>query len=126
MDYEKELYNEIGKKIKKRRKELGITQERLATITNYSFSFIKNIESSTYQSFSISALNTIAKALNTNIKSLLPDEILLLPKIQEMKCGYCNYQMELPIEIVKLLGTIEEITKKKIRLTCPKCHKKIV
>ena len=42
------------------------------------------------------------------MKSLLPDEILLLPKIKEMKCGYCNYKMELPIEIVKTTNYVYE------------------
>ena len=31
---ELELYNEIGKNIKNKRKELGITQEELAKLTN--------------------------------------------------------------------------------------------
>lgn len=84
MNYEKKLYNEIGKKIKLARKKLGITQEGLAQLTNYSDSFIANIESSTYQSFSISALNNIAKALNTTMKELLPDEIILSNKYEEI------------------------------------------
>ena len=46
-----ELYNIIGQNIKKRRKSLGITQEKLAELTNYSLSFIANIESRTLQSF---------------------------------------------------------------------------
>jgi len=35
MDTEKILYNEIGKKIKLRRKEIGITQENLALLKKY-------------------------------------------------------------------------------------------
>lgn len=126
MDYEKRLYNEIGKKIKITRENLGITQEQLAQSTNYSSSFIKNIESSTYQSFSISALNNIAKALKTSMKELLPDEIILETKYETLKCGYCEYYVEIPYEISKLLKSIEEITRKKIKLTCPKCQKKIM
>lgn len=125
MDQEKILYNEIGKKIKKRRKELGITQDRLAELTNYSFSFIANIESSTYQSFSISALHTIAKVLEVPMKDLLPDEILLNTDVKKIKCEYCNFYTELPIEITKLLTNIENITLKPLYFTCPKCQKKI-
>lgn len=125
MDYEKILYNEIGKKIKSRRKELGLTQEELAQITNYSFSFIANIEGNTYQSFSISALNNIAKALNTSMKKLLPDEIELVNSLK-LNCEYCNFSTEIPIEIIKFLRSIKELTNKKIKLTCPKCQKKIM
>lgn len=124
MENEKELYNEIGKKIKSRRKKLGITQERLAELTNYSFSFIANIESNTYQSFSISALNLIAKALNCSIKSLLPDENFFNIKIDTIKCSNCEYLIELPPEITRLLNTIQDISHKKLKYTCPKCQKK--
>jgi len=125
MDYEKILYNEIGKKIKKRRKELGITQDKLAEITNYSFSFIANIEGNTYQSFSISALNNIAKALNTTMKKLLPDEVELKTDYL-LNCEYCKYSAEIPKEIFKLLHSIKDISNKQIPLSCPKCHKKIM
>ena len=125
MENEKELYNEIGKKIKSRRKKLGITQERLAELTNYSFSFIANIESNTYQSFSITALNLIAKALNCSIKSLLPDENFFNIKIDTIKCSNCEYLIELPPEITRLLNTIQDISHKKLKYTCPKCQKKI-
>jgi len=121
-----ELYNVIGKNIKKRRKSLGITQEKLAEITHYSLSFIANIESRTYQSFSISALNNIAKALNTNILSLLPKENEIKKPQTTIECENCHYKVILPIEITKLIESIKEITNKKISLTCPKCQKKIV
>lgn len=123
-----ELYNLIGKKIKARRKSLGITQEKLAEITHYSLSFIANIESRTYQSFSITALNNIAKALNTSILELLPkeNEIEKSQVTTKIKCGYCEYNTEIPIELIKLMNSINDITHKKIKLTCPKCHKKIV
>ncbi len=121
-----ELYNIIGEKIKKRRKSLGITQEKLAELTNYSLSFIANIESRTFQTFSISALNTIAKALNTNMLSLLPKEKELEKIKTTIKCEHCGYEMNLPIEITKLIESINDITHKKVRLTCPECHKKIV
>ncbi len=126
MENDLELYNIIGKNIKKRRKNLGITQEKLAEITNYSLSFIANIESRTYQSFSISALNNIAKALDTNMLNLLPKEKKEHIKKKEIKCEYCDYHTEIPIELIKLLNNIHDITNKKIKLTCPKCNKKIL
>lgn len=119
-----ELYNEIGKKIKERRKKFGITQEKLAELTNYSLSFIANIESRTYQSFSISALNNIAKALNTNMLSLLPKETMSITKKNKLKCENCNYTVDIPEEITKLLYSINDITRRKVKLTCPECHTK--
>ena len=125
---DEELYNLIGEKIKNRRKSLGITQEKLAEITHYSLSFIANIESKTYQTFSITALNNIANALNTTILNLIPkDGELKKYKINtNIKCEYCKYDTEIPIELIKLMESINDITNKKIKLTCPKCHKKIV
>lgn len=121
-----ELYNLIGDNIKKRRKSLGITQEKLAALTNYSLSFIANIESRTYQTFSISALNSIAKTLDTTMNNLLPEEINFSKQENKITCKYCNYDALLPIEINKLIENIEEITRRKIKFTCPVCHKKIV
>jgi len=122
-----ELYNLIGEKIKNRRHSLGITQEKLAEITHYSLSFIANIESKTYQTFSITALNNIANALNTTVLELLPkDSDIKKHKLNtKIKCGYCEYDVEIPIELMKLMQSIREITHKNIKLTCPKCHKKI-
>lgn len=121
-----ELYNSIGEKIKARRKNLGITQEKLAELTNYSLSFIANIESKTYQTFSISALNNIAKALNTNMISLLPKAYKKNLIENKIKCGYCNKELNIPIELIKLKECIQEITHKKVKLTCPYCQNKIV
>ena len=125
---DEELYNLIGEKIKNRRKSLGITQEKLAEITHYSLSFIANIESKTYQTFSITALNNIANALNTTILNLIPKDVELKKyKINtNIKSEYCKYNTEIPIELIKLMESINDITNKKIKLTCPKCHKKIV
>jgi len=122
---EKNLYNEIGKNIKKRRKELGITQDKLAEITNFSPSFIANIESSTYQGFSISALNHIAKALNIPLKELLPEDYEIV-EINQLKCENCGLVMEIPTELLKIKKTIENTMNGKMSLTCPKCQKKIV
>lgn len=122
-----ELYNIIGKNIKRKRKSLGITQEKLAELTNYSLSFIANIESRTYQTFSITALNNIAKALNTTLTSLLPsDQEIKAPLNSKIKCEYCGYIINLPIELAILVNTLNEITHNKLKLTCPKCYKKIV
>ena len=123
--FDTELYNEIGKNIKKRRKSLGLTQEQLAEMTNYSLSFIANIESITYQSFSISALNNIAKALKTTMNNLLPKEKYNEPVNNLLTCGNCKYQAVIPLELVNLISYIKDLSHKNIKLTCPHCHKKI-
>jgi len=119
-----ELYNEIGKKIKEQRKKMGITQEQLADLTHYSDSFIANIESNTFQSFSISALYTIARSLNTTMKNLLPDYIESTKENYILNCEYCKNSVEIPLELAKLITDIEKINEKKLKFTCPKCHKK--
>ena len=108
------IYNEIGKLIKKERRKKGITQEELASLTNYSLSFIANIESNTYQSFSIHTLYNIANTLNTSVYNLLPDRKLI--------CENCKYNVDIPKEIGKFL---KEICKqeKELNFTCPNCHK---
>ena len=100
----------------------------MAEITHYSLSFIANIESKTYQTFSITALNNIANALNTTILNLITKdgELEKFKTNTKIKCEYCNYDTEIPIELIKLMHNIKDITNKKIKLTCPKCHKKIV
>ena len=101
------IYNEIGKLIKKERKNAGITQEQLATLTNYSLSFIANIESNTYQSFSIHTLYNIAQALNISVHNLIPSEKIITPKETKLVCLNCQYNVSIPKEIGNL---IEDIT----------------
>ena len=114
------IYNEIGKLIKKERRKKGITQEELASLTNYSLSFIANIESNTYQSFSIHTLYNIANTLNTSVYNLLPDR-KEIPKYK-LICENCKYNVDIPKEIGKFL---KEICKqeKELNFTCPNCHK---
>ena len=115
------IYNEIGKLIKKERKKQGITQEELASLTNYSLSFIANIESNTYQSFSIHTLYNLANALNISIHNLLPDKDALIKKDYKLICNNCKYNVSIPKEIGKFLENSINNT-----FTCPICEKKEV
>ncbi len=117
------IYNEIGKLIKKERKNAGITQEQLATLTNYSLSFIANIESNTYQSFSIHTLYNIAQALNISVHNLIPSEKIITPKETKLVCLNCQYNVSIPKEIGNLIEDITKLEKENIRFTCPNCHK---
>ena len=106
---DKIIYNEIGKLVKKERKKKKITQEQLANITSYSLSFIANIESNTYQSFSIHTLYNIANALDISISELLPDKNELIEKKYMLICNHCKSNVSIPKEIGKLLEDIEKI-----------------
>ena len=117
------IYNEIGKLIKKERKNAGITQEQLATLTNYSLSFIANIESNTYQSFSIHTLYNIAQALNISVHNLIPSEKIITPKETKLVGLNCQYNVSIPKEIGNLIEDITKLEKENIRFTCPNCHK---
>lgn len=115
------IYNEIGKLVKKERKKQGITQEELANLTNYSLSFIANIESNTYQSFSIHTLYNLANALNISIHNLLPDKDALIKKDYKLICNNCKYNVSIPKEIGNFLENGINNT-----FTCPVCEKKEV
>ncbi len=61
---------QIGEKIKKARKEKGLTQEKLAELTHLSVTHISAIETAR-SSFSVSTLVDIATALETSTDWLL-------------------------------------------------------
>lgn len=100
----KNLYNEIGKNIKKRREELGISQNKLAEFTNLSPSFIVMIESSTCKYISISILNQIAKALKISLENLLPYDYDII-KINEINNESGGLITEAPTEFFKIRKT---------------------
>lgn len=62
------IYNVIGKNIKKFRKRKGWTQRQLAESLLLSDSFISKLESVTHQTISIDTLEQIAIVLNVDIK----------------------------------------------------------
>ncbi|MBE6138590.1 MAG: helix-turn-helix transcriptional regulator [Firmicutes bacterium] len=61
------IYNVIGKNIKKYRQKKGYTQRALAEKLLLSESFIAKLESDTYQSISIDTLEQIAIFLEVDI-----------------------------------------------------------
>lgn len=67
------IYNTIGKNIKKYRKLKGWTQRELAEKLYVSESFISKLESVTYQTIAIDTLEQIAKLLDTNIKNFFDE-----------------------------------------------------
>lgn len=70
---ENKIYFIIGKNLKRIRKK-GLTQEKLAEESNYSLSFIGNLESQkVYQTISVGSLYHLSKILNVHITELLKD-----------------------------------------------------
>lgn len=68
------IYNIIGKNIKKYRKLKGLTQRELAEKLLLSDSFIGKLESVTYQTISIDTLEQIATVLDTDIKNFFDEK----------------------------------------------------
>lgn len=63
------VYYLVSRNLKRIRKEKGLTQEKLAELSNYSVGFIMNIESEKYyQTFSLGTLWQFGKALNVDIR----------------------------------------------------------
>ena len=69
-----DIYNIIGKNVKKYRKKAGLTQKKLAESLLLSESFIAKLESVTYQTISIDTLDQIAHKLNTHISKFFLDD----------------------------------------------------
>lgn len=69
------IYNVIGKNIKKYRKEKGWTQRQLAESLLLSDSFIAKLESVTHQTISIDTLEQIANVLNVDITDFFNKDI---------------------------------------------------
>ena len=67
------IYNTIGKNIKKYRKLKGWTQRELDEKLYVSESFISKLESVTYQTIAIDTLEQIAKLLDTSIKNFFDE-----------------------------------------------------
>ncbi len=69
-----QIYFIVVNNIKKYRKAKGITQQELANLTGYSYSYIKKIEGpNSPKNFSILTLYNISKALDVDIKCLFEE-----------------------------------------------------
>lgn len=66
--YESDIYNVIGKNIKKYRIKKGLKPKELAETLYLSDSFIAKLESVTHQTISIDTLEEIANVLDCDIK----------------------------------------------------------
>lgn len=85
MNNDDNIYNVIGKNIRKYRMKKGWTQRRLAETLLLSNSFIGKLESVTYQTLSIDTLDQIAKVLDTDIKNFFDRKVLNEVIVKETK-----------------------------------------
>jgi len=70
-----ELYRTIGANVKKYREEARLTQIQLAEASQISISYLSKIEAAGCdKSLSLSALNQLANALNTEIVAFFTEE----------------------------------------------------
>ena len=80
-----EMYNVIGKNIKKYRKVKGMTQRELAEKLLLSESFIAKLESVTYQTISIDTLEQIADVLDVHVAFFIIEDLEeFIEKTKEM------------------------------------------
>ncbi len=71
-----DIYNIIGKNIKKYRKKKGLKQRELAEALYLSDSFIAKLESITHQTISIDTLEDIARVLECDIRDFFDKSVL--------------------------------------------------
>ena len=70
------IYNVIGKNIKKYRIKKGLKQRELAEALYLSDSFIAKLESITHQTISIDTLEEIAEVLECDIRDFFDKDII--------------------------------------------------
>ena len=71
-----DIYNVIGKNIKKYRKRKGLKQRELAESLYLSDSFIAKLESVTHQTISIDTLEDIALVLDCDIRDFFDRDVM--------------------------------------------------
>ena len=71
-----DIYNVIGKNIKKYRKKKGLKQRELAEALYLSDSFIAKLESITHQTISIDTLEDIALVLDCDIRDFFDRDVM--------------------------------------------------
>lgn len=71
-----DIYNVIGKNIKKYRKRKGLKQRELAETLYLSDSFIAKLESITHQTISIDTLEDIAEVLDCDIRDFFDRDVM--------------------------------------------------
>ena len=103
-------YKEIGQRIRKRRLELGLTQDQASEKVGITTKYWSNIETNNIESVGLQTLYAIAVALNTNINYLLSDynEFVVFNEIENIINKMTFEQRTLTINIAKIILEKEE------------------
>ena len=71
----KDIYKIIARNLKKRRKEMNLTQKELSELTGYSYAYIRRIEGpNCSKNFSVLTLYNLCIALDIDIGSIFEDK----------------------------------------------------
>lgn len=102
-------YDKIGQRIRTARRRLGITQERLAELTEFTESHICHIENGKTK-LSLSAIVAIANALHVTVDELLSDsltknEAVLEKEMTEVLKDCTDAEYKTIIDLVRSLRT---------------------
>lgn len=128
-DDENYIYEVISKNIKKYRKLKGWTQEKLADEINYSLSFIRGIESTSHQTFSLGAIWRISRVLEVDFCKLCEDEnVKTTLKAISYQCDTCKIEVKMPIQVVQQFKQIYELAGNKNlpHFDCTECDGKLI
>lgn len=98
-------YEAIGRRIRFKRKELGIQQERLAEMTNISVTHMSHIETGNTK-LSLPVLICIADALSCGTDELLTDNIshcepIMAKEVSTLLADCTNAQLRFLVDILK-------------------------
>ncbi len=115
-------YKLIGARIRKRRKELNMSQERLAELIDVSTPHMSNIENGKTK-FSLPVLLNLANALDTTMDALMVDHLdnkitaknLVLEEINQVLEGCTPLQMTMIEENIKVTKRMLSQYEKKIK-----------
>lgn len=104
-------YNEIGQRIRTRRKQLGMTQKRLAELVELSEGSVSRYESGSIKDAPTTKLNDFAKALNVEVSWIIgfkpaTDKFKIINdcmnELQELNDAECEEVIEILKKIMKL------------------------
>ena len=103
-------YKKIGQRIRKRRLDLGLTQEQASEKIDISSKYWSNIETSNIESIGFQTLCLIADILETDIYYLLSDnnEKIVYDEIESIFNKMTLKQRNLTTDIAKLILEKEE------------------
>ena len=91
----------IGTRVRKRRKELHITIEKLAELSNISVSSVSLLERGKLTDIHFNNLCNIANALNVDLFYLISNDDNLSLELRKLNKAICKYSKEKQYDIIQ-------------------------